>query len=103
MNILMGATTQYFTSPVFTHTKMNFRLTQGDSGSSLLCQGSDKKGQVLAGVVSWGRGCALNGVPGIYTGITVYRKWLLRTISGSAESASVVIEEGKPSVYIHVL
>jgi secreted trypsin-like serine protease len=82
---------------------MNFFLTQGDSGSSLLCQGSDKEGQVLAGVVSWGRGCALNGVPGIYTDITVYRKWLLRTISGSVESASVAIEEGKPSVYIHVL
>jgi len=83
--------------------KINFRLMQGDSGSSLLCQGSNKEGQVLAGIVSWGRGCALNGVPGIYTDITVYRKWLLRTISGSVESASVVIEEGQPSVYIHVL
>jgi len=82
---------------------MNFRLTQGDSGSSLLCQGSDKEGKVPAGVVSWGRGCALNGVPGIYTGITVYRKCLLRTISGSVESTSIVIEEGNPSVYIHVL
>jgi len=68
---------------------MNFRLTQGDFGSSFLCQGSDKEGKVLAGVVSWGRVCALNGVPWIYTGITVYRKWLLRTISGSAESASL--------------
>jgi secreted trypsin-like serine protease len=83
--------------------KMIFRLTQGDSGSSLLCQGSDKEGQILAGVVSWGRGCALNGVPGIYTDITVYRKWLLRSISGSVESASVVTEEEKPSVHIHVL
>lgn len=82
---------------------MNFRLTQGDSGSSLLCQGSDKGGQVLAGVVSWGIGCALNGVPGIYTDITTYRKWLLRTISGSVESTSVATEEEKPSVYIHVL
>ena len=83
--------------------KTNFHLTQGDSGSSLLCQDSDKEGQVLAGVVSWGRGCALNGVPGIYTDITVYRKWLLRTISGSVKSSSVVTEEGQPSVYIHVL
>ena len=82
---------------------MNFRLTQGDSGSSLLCQGSDKEGKILAGVVSWGRGCALNGVPGIYTDITVYRKWLLHTISGSVESASVVTEEETPSVHIHVL
>jgi secreted trypsin-like serine protease len=83
--------------------KRNFRLTQGDSGSSLLCQDSDKEGQFLAGVVSWGRGCALNGVPGIYTDSAVYRKWLLRTIYGSVESASVVIEEEKPSVHILVL
>jgi secreted trypsin-like serine protease len=69
----------------------------------LPCQGSDSEGHVLAGVVSWEIGCALNGVPGIYKNITVYRKWLLRTISGSVESASIVIEEGKPSVYIHVL
>jgi len=82
---------------------MNFRLAQGDSGSSLLCQVSDKEGQVLAGIFSWGRGCAVSGVPGIYTDITVYRKWLLRTISGSVESASVVTEEGQPSAYIHVL
>jgi secreted trypsin-like serine protease len=82
---------------------MNFRVTQGDSGSSLLCQGSEKQGQVLAGVVSWGRGCAVKGVPGIYTDITVYRKWLLSTISESVASESAVVEEGTPAMYIHVL
>jgi secreted trypsin-like serine protease len=62
--------------------------TQGDSGSALHCQGDDDDKLVLAGVVSWGRGCAVQGEPGVYTDITTHREWLLQTIQGSPTSGS---------------
>lgn len=46
----------------------------GDSGGPMTrAQGS---GRVLVGLVSWGKGCALAGVPGIYTRVSAYRGWI---------------------------
>lgn len=43
---------------------------KGDSGGPLVC---NKK---LTGIVSWGKGCAEAGYPGVYTRIQQYIKWL---------------------------
>ncbi|MEV6521250.1 serine protease [Longispora sp. NPDC051575] len=43
---------------------------QGDSGGPFVINGK------LAGVVSWGDGCADPGVPGIYTRLTSYSGWI---------------------------
>ncbi|XP_063228217.1 trypsin-2-like isoform X4 [Bacillus rossius redtenbacheri] len=48
---------------------------QGDSGGGLTQDG------VLVGVVSWGRGCALPGYPGVYARVAALRGWLTR-VSG---------------------
>ena len=46
----------------------------GDSGGPMTrAQGSAR---VLVGLVSWGKGCALAGVPGIYTRVSAYRDWI---------------------------
>nr|XP_022319359.1 atrial natriuretic peptide-converting enzyme-like isoform X1 [Crassostrea virginica] len=56
---------------------------QGDSGGPLLCPedvGSDT--WTIAGVTSWGLGCAVPNVPGIYTEVYKYIDWI-RNITNS--------------------
>ena len=57
----------------------------GDSGGPLTrLQGHGKSAErVLVGIVSWGRGCALAGFPGIYTQVSQYRRWIERARAGS--------------------
>jgi len=43
---------------------------QGDSGGPLM------SGNTLAGIVSWGYGCAAAGYPGVYTEVSTFSSWI---------------------------
>lgn len=60
---------------------------QGDSGGPYVVP--DGQGGVkLAGVVSFGQGCALPGVPGVYVRVSRYLDWISSKIGGSSSKPS---------------
>jgi len=56
-------------------------LQQGDSGGPLVYYNSEIEGWLLAGVVSFGRGCGRAGYSGIYAKVSKFIPWIEQTIA----------------------
>jgi len=57
----------------------------GDSGGPLYSVTTDGYMR-LAGITSWGDGCALAEKPGIYTDVTAYRDWIDHTVRSTSQT-----------------
>ncbi|XKL65704.1 hypothetical protein PGB90_009124 [Kerria lacca] len=55
--------------------KGGFDSCEGDSGGPMVIQRPDKR-WLLAGIISWGIGCAEPNQPGVYTRISEFRDWI---------------------------
>lgn len=54
-------------------------MFQGDSGGPLQCSGSNGR-WFLAGLTSFGSGCARPGYPDVYTKLSFHLPWILKQI-----------------------
>ena len=59
---------------------------QGDSGGPMMAQSASGEYRQI-GVVSWGKGCALAGYPGVYTRVSAFNAWIKNVLSGDDVAA----------------
>merc|ERR1712150_90655 len=54
---------------------------QGDSGGPLIVRADDSDEDVQVGIVSWGKGCAKPGYPGVYARVSEKIDWINEQIA----------------------
>lgn len=74
---------------------------QGDSGGPLTVSLSGKR--YLAGIVSWGDGCAIKERPGVYTKVARYSSWIADCQQGRELCSSSTVSVLEPAGAVHTV
>ncbi len=64
---------------------------QGDSGGPMVVRDVDDTDWLLAGITSWGYGCAEVGYPGVYTRVSYFEDWICTNTDGDVCASEVEI------------
>ena len=66
---------------IFSFTDGGVDTCQGDSGGPLVCERSGTSMFELHGITSFGIGCGLKLLPGVYTRVSQYVDWINSTMN----------------------
>jgi len=68
---------------------------QGDSGGPIMYYSENEQVWMLAGITSYGYGCALPNYPGVYTRVSTYIDWI-QSIVG--DDGMITIPQSKANI-----
>ncbi len=64
---------------------------QGDSGGPMIVRDTEDTNWLLAGITSWGYGCAEAGYPGVYTRVSYFEDWICTNTNGEVCASEIEI------------